>query len=229
MSKNSRVAVSIFLISMIILPAVFILGILLPMMLYQAFESTLSEFKDLFTVLGISFIVLLLIPPWDAKKRAIVSETFKKLSKGFFRPKPTDEILFKDTIVHFAATKEFSNESDLTSEIIESFLGTISVFDVKRLSSLAKGNPVNFNNTRQDFRSHTSLKTRKKTTFTDSVLDPLNKLKKSNFEPNFDLFFKLYLCNTTFLEYISFGGDNWNVHLKLGCSINALNNNMSGN
>lgn len=197
-------------------------------MLYQAFESFLSEYKDFFTVLGISFIVILLIPPWDAKKRAVVSETFKKLSKGFFRPKPTDEFFFKDTIVHFAATDEFSNESDLASEIVESFLGTISVFDVKRLSSLAKGNPVNFNNTRQVFRSHTRLKTRKKTTFTDSVLDPLNKLKKSNFEPNFDLFFELYLCNTTFLEYISSGGDNWNIHLKPGCSINAIKNKIRG-
>ncbi len=229
MSKHPRVAVSIFLISMIILPAIFILGILLPLVIYNALEVHLTEYKDFFTGLGISFLIVLLIPPWDAKKRAVVSKTFRRLSKSFFKPKHTEDLVFKDTIIHFAAAEDFSNDSNLASEIVENFFETSSFFDVKHLINRCNEKNFTFGRTFQPINCQTMFNKHVYSDFPDFVLDHVKNLKNSSFKLNSNLFFETNCKNTTCIEIICSGGEQRNIHFMYGCSLDVIKNNIRGN
>ena len=121
MTSYSRVAVSIFVISVMLLPAVYILGILLPPLLYNTFMFYFGELSDFFTVLGIILLVMTLGPPYDRKKLAWVARKIKRYAKNFFWPKNTEEVVFRDDIIHFTATEDISKDLLLQIEIIDYF------------------------------------------------------------------------------------------------------------
>ncbi|TFG05258.1 MAG: hypothetical protein EU536_02445 [Promethearchaeota archaeon] len=134
MSKRSRIVVSIFAISLIVLPALFILCYMFPMFLYNVLTLYFGVSEDVLTWIGVSVLVIFLIPPWDKQKRAVVASTFRLMSKRFFRQRPIDETIFHDQITHFAQVTIPANKSHADPAT------TIKVFQPSSYNILEKDN-----------------------------------------------------------------------------------------
>ncbi len=103
MSKSYRILTSIVLISMLALPAFFIMGVWIPLTLYDLITTHINGSSTFFTILGILILIAHLAPPPpDKKKRILFVYQFKDLLKKFCKLKEIEEFSFKDDIVHFA-------------------------------------------------------------------------------------------------------------------------------
>ncbi len=117
MPTYSRVFVSLLIILIIILPAIYILGVLLPNMLYETFMLYFGEYFDFLTILSVIILIMSIVPPCNKKKIFCLTRNLKKILKKFFWPKNTEDVKFNDDIVSFAATEGTSNDFPLQNEI----------------------------------------------------------------------------------------------------------------
>ena len=116
MSKHPHIIIGITTISILILPVVFILGIMVPMIISDVLATYFGDYSTVFTTLGVIILIFLLIPPPDKKKRNIVSRCAKNIFHKFFRPKQTDVILIQDNITQFGAIEHLPTDSPQEAE-----------------------------------------------------------------------------------------------------------------
>ena len=224
MSKKSQVASSIFVISIIIFPAFFVLGIVLPNFIYDLSTVLFGDCSDFFTGLGIALLIMLLIPPWRKHQRAVVSKTWKTIMKKFFKSEPKDEVVFKDDIVRFAATEYLANDSDFKNDLIKEVLKSTENYSVEQSSQAKEENLLDLTKYRQ-FK----LRNLNKTSFPN--LDLTNFLTNINFELNPTLFLELFYSNFAPAERLGFGGDKRNSQFPIDFSLyyRKLNNRCENN
>ena len=186
MARTSRVLVSLFLISIILLPVVYVVGILLPMVLYAASESFFSEYSDFFTILGISLLLSMIVPPWDKKKLYFFSNAVKRFWKSFVKSKPLDEEFgFRDDIIHFAAKEITSNDCPLENKIIEENLESNEVSVLKFIVKVSRRSNID-----EVGKRATSSTTQTRGNCSIFVLDRLKKPKQLYFFDKLVLFLK---------------------------------------
>ncbi|NVM52586.1 MAG: hypothetical protein HWN66_02700 [Candidatus Helarchaeota archaeon] len=225
MSKKPHVSSSIFLITIMILPAIFILGVILPIMINNILNFFFGDCSIFFTIFGIIFLVSFLIPPPPGKKRrTIFFESMKRFFKKFLKPKLTDEIVFKDDIVHFAATEHLTENSSSKFEYVNDELKSYNNSTIAHSSQDSENRGSISNVLSQPKKHKTTSKHRINFYHSFSDLDLTNSLNESNFELISNLFLKKY-SQSTAAEYALLGGDKRNVQFTTEFSINPSNYN----
>lgn len=118
MTKNSHLFSSIFTITVIVLPILFILGYALSILLSPLLTNYFDGFSIFFTIIGLFSISPFVIPPPSKKLRNFSIKLLISFWKKFLKLKSTGQVKFDNTIVHFATVRQSTTQISLDDETI---------------------------------------------------------------------------------------------------------------
>ncbi len=203
MSKCPRVAVSIFMISIMILPGIFILTFYLPQFIYDTMNTLYGDPTILFTVSAIIILAIIFTPPLRKHHRVVFSKVLNVIFKKFFRSKSKEDVVFKDNIINFATADESTDDFILTNELVEDVIETYKISNIKHPIPRKQSK-----NTQPDLQFFTYLPTSRKQ-YKEWISYPTFFIKNINTTSNFDPISKIFwwpFCNKTACTDIILGG-----------------------
>ncbi|NVM27973.1 MAG: hypothetical protein HWN65_03940 [Candidatus Helarchaeota archaeon] len=148
MPKSPHLFSSILIIPLLVLPIIYVLGVLLPVGLNELCTQAFGDCSTFFTVLGVVLLISIMGPPPPNKRKL---DFFKRAIRSFLRkfskPKQTNEITLKENVVIFPETEhlttnnilELKNENEILRLTRAKKTTHVSLFTLISQSALKQG------------------------------------------------------------------------------------------